>query len=112
MSNTPRTDEAEFVIQGDHVVYADFARQLEQELTEATRMHFASHQYAEELRQANTKLVCAIDLIRETLAGGEVQDLHNIINAALLEYKRAQKPSGDVLELRAAARTVLKAEVQ
>lgn len=36
-----------------------------------------------ELLNANTKLVGAIDMIRETLNGGNVQDLHQIINAAL-----------------------------
>lgn len=38
------------------------------------------------LLAANTKLACAIELIRETLNGGEVQDLHQIINAALAEH--------------------------
>ena len=36
-----------------------------------------------ELLEANTKLVGAINLIRETLNGGEVQDLHQIINSAI-----------------------------
>lgn len=39
-----------------------------------------------ELLEANTKLVGAIELIRETLRGGEVQDLHQIINAALAAH--------------------------
>lgn len=39
-----------------------------------------------ELLEANTKLVGAINLIRETLNGGEVQDLHQIINSALAAH--------------------------
>ena len=49
--------------------------------------------YADELAQANTKLVGAIDMIRETLLGGNVEDLLVIINGALDEYRRGQKPS-------------------
>lgn len=42
-----------------------------------------------ELLEVNTRLVCAINLIKETLSGGEVQDLHQIINAAIdAHYKK------------------------
>lgn len=39
------------------------------------------------LREANTKLVGAIDMIRETLRGGNVEDLLYIINKALASYR-------------------------
>lgn len=45
------------------------------------------------LTVANTKLVGAIDMIRETLKGGNVEDLLLIINRALDEYHATQKPS-------------------
>lgn len=45
------------------------------------------------LQDANTALVGAIDMIRETLDGGNVQDLREIINAALAKYRGTQKPS-------------------
>jgi hypothetical protein len=41
------------------------------------------HEENERLREANIKLVCAIDMIRETLMGSDVQDLLLIINRAL-----------------------------
>lgn len=39
------------------------------------------------LQAANAALVCAIDMIRETLDGGDVQDLRQIINAALAKHR-------------------------
>jgi hypothetical protein len=41
---------------------------------------------------ANTKLVGALDMVRETLNGGNVQDLVYIINTALEENRRAAAP--------------------
>jgi hypothetical protein len=46
---------------------------------------------AAELRRlhlANVKLVGALDMIRETLQGGNVDDLLYIINTALAEHRR------------------------
>ncbi len=43
----------------------------------------AQHGEIERLRDGNTKLIGAIDLIRETLNGGTVDDLAYIINRAL-----------------------------
>lgn len=45
------------------------------------------------LRDANTKLVGALDMIRETLDGGEVQDLRLIINNALRANRNAMQPT-------------------
>jgi hypothetical protein len=46
-----------------------------------------------ERHAAIVKLVGALDLIRETLDGAEVQDLHQIINDALKAAHECQKPS-------------------
>lgn len=48
----------------------------------------------ERLRAANTKLVGALDMIRETLSGGNVDDLLYIINTALEENELALATSG------------------
>ena len=40
--------------------------------------------------ETSTKLVGAIDMIRETLDGGNVQDLKQIINSALAEYHESR----------------------
>jgi hypothetical protein len=42
----------------------------------------------ERLQAANLKLAGAIDMIRETLNGGNVDDLLYIINTALAEHRR------------------------
>ena len=49
-----------------------------------------------ELIDANTKLAGAINLIRETLNGGEVQDLHQIINAALDAHEESKTPNAEI----------------
>ena len=71
----------------------DALDQAEQELADLRQACREGWRYADELRQANIKLVVAINLIRETLNGAEVQDLHQIINSALAEYRGTQKPS-------------------
>ena len=43
------------------------------------------------LREANTKLVGALDMVREALHGGEVEDLLLIVNSALSEYHRSMR---------------------
>jgi hypothetical protein len=51
---------------------------------------FLCHEAAAELRRlqaANLKLAGAIDMIRETLNGGNVDDLLYIINTALAEHR-------------------------
>lgn len=48
------------------------------------------------LRTANVKLAGAINLIREALNGGEVQDLHQIINAALDAHEKTMTPNAKV----------------
>jgi hypothetical protein len=42
------------------------------------------------LRSANVKLAGALDMIRETLKGGNVDDLLYIINTALEEHRRSK----------------------
>ena len=42
------------------------------------------------LRSANVKLAGALDMIRETLQGGNVDDLLYIINTALEEHRRSK----------------------
>lgn len=42
----------------------------------------------EEQSMVAVKLACAIDHIREALAGGNVEDLMYVINAALAEYHK------------------------
>lgn len=59
---------------------------LVMELNNLKAMAFHLGEDKRELFEANTKLVGAINLIRETLNGGEVQDLHQIINAALAAH--------------------------
>lgn len=44
---------------------------------------------ANSLREANTKLVGALDMIRETLNGGNVEDLLHTVNEALAAYREA-----------------------
>lgn len=41
------------------------------------------------LRDANVKLAGALDMVRETLSGGNVQDLLFIINEALRVHREA-----------------------
>ncbi len=43
------------------------------------------------LREANAKLVGALDMVREALHGGEVEDLLLIVNSALSEYHRSMR---------------------
>jgi hypothetical protein len=54
----------------------DPSHNLEEAAAELRRMH-----------SANLKLVGAIDMIRETLNGGTVDDLLYIINTALAEHR-------------------------
>ena len=79
---------------------ADEIERLRKELAATLQASREGWRYADELDQErkrlganNTKLVGAIDMIRETLLGGAVEDLLLIINGALAEYKAAQKPS-------------------
>ena len=114
MNDTPRVDAKVFNFLNAHpsmnmnqdVVRAEFARDLERENTarrgvEAEqdeqglladiarigREHDAAIVRAERAEAANVKLVGAIDMIRETLSGGNVEDLLLIINNALDEAK-------------------------
>jgi hypothetical protein len=53
-----------------------------------------AHEAAAELRRlrsANVKLAGALDMIRETLHGGNVDDLLYIINTALEEHRRSKE---------------------
>lgn len=61
------------------------------ELNNLKALAFQLDKDKRELLAANTKLVGAIDLIKETLNGGEVQDLHLIINSALDAHKATIK---------------------
>ena len=78
----------------NHVeLLADFAEKrdkefysLRKECNDLKTIAFHLGEDKRELLDANAKLAGAINLIRETLNGGEVQDLHQIINAALAAH--------------------------
>lgn len=67
---------------------ANMAREL---LAQASRRWDDGYQFGRSevaaLQAANVALVGAIDMIRETLDGGDVQDLRQIINAALAKHR-------------------------
>ena len=72
---------ADFAEKRDKEFYA-----LRNECNELKTIAFHLGEDKRKLLAVNKKLACAIVLIRETLNGGEVQDLHQIINAALAEH--------------------------
>lgn len=72
---------ADFAEKRDKEFYA-----LRNECNELKKIAFHLGEDKLRLLAVNKKLACAIGLIRETLNGGEVQDLHQIINAALAEH--------------------------
>lgn len=73
---------AHFAAKRDKEFYA-----LRNECNDLKTIAFHLGEDKRDLLKANTKLVGAINLIREMLNGGEVQDLHQIINAALATHE-------------------------
>lgn len=62
---------------------------LVMELNNLKTMAFHLGEDKKELQAVVAKLLCALDLIRETLRGGNVDDLAYIINTAIDEAKES-----------------------
>ena len=80
---------ADFAMKRDQEFYSlrnDFYI-LQKELNNIKTIAFHLGEDKIELLRINTKLVCSLDLIRETMNGGDVQDLHQTINDALAEHE-------------------------